>query len=95
MSLLSTGGRRGSEESRRFNSLRVPPAYTPVGYASVIVGQKRRITPRLTRDQAERRFQALFCSRTGEMSGAPLALPGLWPFLTHDLGLRPPRFDPW
>jgi hypothetical protein len=24
---------------------------TPVGYASVIVGQKRRITPRLTHDQ--------------------------------------------
>jgi hypothetical protein len=51
----------------------------------VIVGQKRRITPRLTHGQAEPRFQALFCTRTGEMSGAPLALPGLWPLLTHDL----------
>jgi len=70
-------------------------ADTPIGYASVIVGQKRRITPRLTHDQAELRFQAQFCSRTGEMSGAPLALPGLWPLLTHDLDLRPPHFDPW
>jgi hypothetical protein len=29
------------------------------------------------------------------MSGAPLALPGLWPLLTHDLDLRPPQVDPW
>jgi hypothetical protein len=53
-----------------------PAEYTPIGYASVIVGQKRRITPRLTHDQAGPRFQAQFCSRTGEMSAAPLALPG-------------------
>ena len=72
-----------------------PAGYTPIGYPPIIVGQKRRITPRLTHDQAELRFQALFCIRTGEMSGAPLALPGLWPRLTHDLGLRPPQFDPW
>jgi hypothetical protein len=51
-------------------------ADTPTGYPPVIVGQKRRITPRLTHDQAEPRVQALFCIRTGEMSGAPLALPG-------------------
>jgi hypothetical protein len=29
------------------------------------------------------------------MSAAPLALPGLWPLLTHGLDLRPPQFDPW
>ena len=28
-------------------------AHTPIGYPSVIVGQKRRIAPRLTHDQAE------------------------------------------
>ena len=72
-----------------------PAGYTSVGYASVIVGQKRRITPRLTHGQAEPRFRALFCTRTGEMSGAPLAAVGLWPLLTHDLDLGPPRFDPW
>jgi hypothetical protein len=37
-----------------------PAEYTPIGYASVIVGQKRRIAPRLTHGQAEPRFLALF-----------------------------------
>jgi hypothetical protein len=89
------GGRRASRESGPFSSLRIPPAYTPIGYPPFTVGQKRRITPRLTHDQAELRFRAPFCTRTGEMSGAPLAPFGLWPLLTHDLDLRSPQFDPW
>jgi hypothetical protein len=95
MSLLSLGGRRDQQGivSVQFSAGRAK--HTPIGYPSVIAGQKRRITPRLTHGQAEPRFEALFCSRTGEMSGTPLALPGLWPLLTHDLDLRPPRFDPW
>jgi len=40
------------------------------------VGQKRRIAPRLTHDQAELRFQALFRTRTGEMFAAFIAPPG-------------------
>ena len=59
--------------------------YTPVGYVPVIVGQKRRITPPLTHDDAAHRFQALFRTRTGEMSAAPIAPPRTWPLLTHNL----------
>jgi hypothetical protein len=47
--------------------------HTPIGYESVIVGQKRRYSPQLTHDQAKPQFQALFRTRTGEMSAAPFA----------------------
>ena len=77
MSLLSMGGRRDQQGIPSVQFSAVPSAYTPIGYLSVIVCQKRRITPRLTHDQAEPRFQAQFCSRTGEMSGVPLAVVGL------------------
>jgi hypothetical protein len=49
---------------------------TPIGYESVIVGQKRRNAPPMTHDQAEQRFQAQFRARTGEMSAPPLAPAG-------------------
>jgi hypothetical protein len=39
---------------------------------SVIVGQKWRNAPPMTHDHAEHRFQALFRTRTGEMSAPPL-----------------------
>jgi hypothetical protein len=52
------------------------PMDTPIGYESVIVGQKRRNAPPMTHDQAEQRFQAQFRARTGEMSAPPLAPAG-------------------
>jgi hypothetical protein len=67
---------------------------TPAGYASVIVGQKRRNAPRLTHDHAEPRFQALIRTRTGEMSAVTLAPAGASSLLTHSLDLRPPQFNP-
>jgi len=42
----------------------------------MIVGQKRRNAPPMTHNQAEHRFQALFRTRTGEMSAASPALAG-------------------
>jgi len=72
----SPNGERASDSP----SIRRPSAArarcTPIGYTLIIVGQKRRITPRLTHNQAGLRFQALFCTRTGEMSVAPRALVG-------------------
>ena len=59
-----------------FEDWRRHPSYTPIGYAEVIVGQKRRIAPRLTHDHAEPRFQAVFRTRTGEMSPASPAPDG-------------------
>jgi hypothetical protein len=70
------------------------PIDTPVGYASVIVGQNWRNAPLLTHNQAKPQFQALFRTRTGEMSAAPLAPAGTWPLLTHNRGLWPPQFNP-
>ena len=60
----------------------VPPLDTPMGYPSEIVGQKRRNAPPMTHDHAERRFQAPFRARTGEMSAEPLAPAETWPLLT-------------
>jgi hypothetical protein len=48
----------------------------------------------LTHNHGEPRLQALFRTRTGEMSAAPLAPAGTCPLLTHDLDLRAPQFKP-
>jgi hypothetical protein len=53
------------------------PSYTPIGYPSVSVGQKRRIAPPLTHAHAKPQFQALFRTRTGEMSAKSLAPAGI------------------
>ena len=58
--------------------------YTPIGYPSVIVGQKRRNAPRMTHNHAWLRIQALFRTRTGEMSAALLASARTRPLLTHN-----------
>jgi hypothetical protein len=55
---------------------RSSPDYTPIGYAAVIVGQKRRNAPPMTHGNAGPPFQPLFRTRTGEMSAPPLASVG-------------------
>ena len=62
-----------AKDDLRLADLYPPPMDTPTGYPPVIVGQKRRIAPRLTHDHAEHRFQAPFRTLTGEMSTPPLA----------------------
>jgi hypothetical protein len=67
------------------------PSYTPIGYSPVIVGQKRRIAPPLTHAHAEPQFQALFRTRTGEMSAPPLASARTTPAFDPQSLTRDPR----
>ncbi len=60
----------------------------------MIVGQNWRIAPRLTHAHAKPRFQALFRTRTGEMSAGP-RFPGRHPTpFDPQSCLIPPQFNP-